>query len=192
MNSLIKQPAAKPDWDLLFQTALAQEGNFTTGQAADAGYSSQLLAKYLANGKVVRVMRGIYRLVHFPAGEFEQLTVLWLWSACSGIFSHMTALSLHELSDALPSGIEMTLPVSWKIRRIKIPDGLTLSFADLTQRDVTFVGPIPVTSIQRTLSDCMAAKIQPEFLADARTQALERGLLSHDDLPELNEYLDQY
>lgn len=52
---------------------LFQAGYFTTKQAADAGYSSQLLLKHLRAGRVARTLRGIYRLAHFPAGEHEEL-----------------------------------------------------------------------------------------------------------------------
>jgi predicted transcriptional regulator of viral defense system len=70
-------PASKPSWDLLFETASAQEGYFTTRQAAEAGYSSQLLLKHLRAGRVARAQRGIYRLVDFPAGEHEDLVTAW-------------------------------------------------------------------------------------------------------------------
>ena len=46
---------SKPDWDRLFETAGAQEGYFTTRQAAEAGYSPQLLLKHIRAGRVARV-----------------------------------------------------------------------------------------------------------------------------------------
>lgn len=55
---------------------------------------------YVHIGRVVRVRRGIYRLVHFPAGEHEELVAAWLWSEPAGVVSHQTALALHGLSDA--------------------------------------------------------------------------------------------
>jgi predicted transcriptional regulator of viral defense system len=69
----VHDKATKPDWDRLFEVASGQEGYFTTQQAAEAGYSSQLVLKHLHAGRVVRERRGIYRLVHFPAGEHEEL-----------------------------------------------------------------------------------------------------------------------
>ena len=108
-----------PDWESLFGVAQAQSGYFTTRQAATAGYSPQLLRRYLGNGKMARVRRGVYRLVHFPAGEHEDLVTLWLWSDQAGVFSHQTALALHDLSDALPSKVHMTIPKSWWRRRRK-------------------------------------------------------------------------
>src|SRR5947208_17160390 len=98
----------KPDWEGLYETALAQEGHFTTQQALDAGYSSQLLVKYLNSGKIIRVRRTVYRLKHFPPGQQEDLVALWLWSDRAGIFSHETALMLHELSDILPARAHLT------------------------------------------------------------------------------------
>jgi hypothetical protein len=89
----------KPNWDRLYETAGTQEGYFTTKQAADAGYSPQLLAKHLRARRIARAQRGIYRLVHFPAGDHEDLVIAWLWTERTGVISYQTALSLHELSE---------------------------------------------------------------------------------------------
>src|SRR6266404_5160662 len=97
-----------PSWDRLYAVSSAQDGHFTTRQAADAGYSSQLLLKHIRAGRVLRVRRGVYRLVHFPAGEREDLAVVWLWSDHTGVFSHQTALSLHGLSDVMPHRTHVT------------------------------------------------------------------------------------
>jgi predicted transcriptional regulator of viral defense system len=106
--------------------AVGQEGHFTTQQAAGAGYSPQLLQKYLRNGRVIRVRRGVYRIVHYPAGQHEDLVALWLWSGQPGVFSHETALMLHDLSDALPSKAHLTLPSDWRTRRLRVPKGVVL------------------------------------------------------------------
>ena len=55
----------------------------------------------------------MYRLVEFPTGEHEDLVIAWLWSDRAGVFSHDTALALHNLSDALPAHLHMTLPATW-------------------------------------------------------------------------------
>src|SRR6185312_13920789 len=107
---MVSHAAATPDWNRLYETAAAQAGHFTTKQAAEAGYSPQLLIHYLHAQRAVRVRRGIYRLVHFPAGEHEDLVVAWLWSELAGVVSHQSALALHGLSDALPAHIHLTLP----------------------------------------------------------------------------------
>ena len=168
----------KPDWDRLYETALAQEGHFTTQQALDAGYSSQLLVKYLNSGKIIRVRRTVYRLKHFPPGQQEDLVALWLWSDRAGVFSHETALMLHELSDVLPARAHLTVPAKWRRRRLQVPDGVVLHYADVPKRDRAWVGAVPVTSPARTLTDCAADYVSPDFLSSAISQALARGMVS--------------
>jgi predicted transcriptional regulator of viral defense system len=146
--------ATKPSWDRLFETASAQEGYFTTRQAAEAGYSSQLLLKHLRAGRVARAQRGIYRLVHYPVGEHEDLVTAWLWSERSGVISHQTALALHGLSDALPAQLHLTLPAAWHKRRFRVPAGVVLHHADVPREDRTWFGAVPATSAQRSLNDC--------------------------------------
>ena len=167
-----------PDWDRLYETALAQEGHFTTQQALDAGYSSQLLVKYLNSGKIIRVRRTVYRLKHFPPGQQEDLVALWLWSDRAGGFSHETALMLHELSDVLPARAHLTVPAKWRRRRLQVPDGVVLHYADVPKRDRAWVGTVPVTSPARTLADCAADYVSPDFLSSAISQALARGMVS--------------
>jgi predicted transcriptional regulator of viral defense system len=166
------------DWDALFAVAQVQAGYFTTAQAAAAGYSPQLLHKYLANGTVVRTRHGIYRLVHFPPGEHEDLVILWLWAEQAGVFSHGTALALHDLSDALPARVHMTVPASWRRRRLRVPPGLVLHCADVSDAERVWFSAIPVTAPGRTLRDCMEANVSPDLVRQAVLQARRRGLLS--------------
>ena len=179
----------RPDWDRLYETAGAQDGYFTTQQAADAGYSSQLMLKHIRAGRVARTRRGIYRLVHFPAGDHEGLAVLWLWSERAGVFSHQTALLLHGLSDVLPGQIHLTLPAEWRHRRFRVPQGVVLHHAEIRPEDRVWFGPVPVTSPRRALSDCASEPVSPELLRQAARQALRRGLLVRDDLAEVEKAL---
>jgi predicted transcriptional regulator of viral defense system len=173
---------AAPSWDRLFEFAVAQEGHFTTKQASEAGYSSQLLLKYLKNGRVTRVRRGVYRIVHFPASEHEDLATLWLWSEKEGVFSHETALMLHNLSDALPRKVNLTLPTDWAKRRLRVPKGVLLHHGDVPKRAQVEVGAVPVTNVLRTLLDCVDAHVSPELVLAAVRQARARGLIDKEDV----------
>ena len=186
---MARRHSRKPDWNRLYETASAQEGHFTTRQAAEAGYSSQLLLKHINAGRVTRVRRGIYRLIHFPAGEHEELAVVWLWSERAGIFSHQTALALHGLSDVLPGQLHLTLPTRWRHRRFRVPRRLVLHHADVSSKERTWFGPIPVTSPARTLSDCARERLSPELLRQATQQALRRGLVVESDLLDVERSL---
>jgi predicted transcriptional regulator of viral defense system len=176
---------AAPSWDALFEVASGQEGLFTTVQAADAGYSPQLLQKHLQAGRIQRVRRGVYRLVHFPPGDHEELAAVWLWSARAGVFSHETALFLHGLSDVLPARVHLTLPASWRARRLRVPRGVVLHHADVPKDERSWVGPVPVTAPRRTLADCIAAGVAPDLVEQAIEQAATRGVVPRAAVAEL-------
>jgi predicted transcriptional regulator of viral defense system len=188
----MNKTTTSPDWNHLFEIAVAQEGYFTTQQAADAGYSPQLLAHHLGAGRMIRARRNIYRLVHFPAGEHEDLTEIWLWSEQAGVFSHQSALALHDLSDILPAQVHLTLPNEWRKRRLRVPEGVVLHYGSIPENERRWFGPVPATAPLRTLNDCAAVNLSPELLRGAALDALERGLVIRDDLQIVQEALSPF
>lgn len=186
------QERREPRWNRLYETATAQEGHFTTAQAADAGYSPQLLAKYLKNNRVVRLRRGIYRLVHFPPGDHEDLVVIWLWSDRVGVFSHETALALHHLSDVLPAKVHLTVPNDWRSRRLRVPSGTLLHFADLTADDRAWAEAVVVTSPARTVVDCADAHVSPEIVGQAVAEGVHRGIFTKAMVEPAVDYLQSF
>jgi predicted transcriptional regulator of viral defense system len=185
-------PASTPSWDRLFESASAQEGYFTTRQAAEAGYSSQLLLKHLRAGRVARAHRGIYRLVHYPAGEHEELVTAWLWSERAGVISHQTALALHGLSDALPAQLHLTLPAAWRKRRFRVPADVVLHHADVSPVDRTWFGAVPTTTALRSLNDCARVGMSPDLLRQAAQQAVRRGLVARTELGDVEKALTPF
>jgi predicted transcriptional regulator of viral defense system len=171
----------RPDWNRLFETAAGQEGHFSTEQAAIADFSPHLLIHHVKAGKLLRVRRGVYRLVQYPAGDHEELVAIWLWSDRAGVFSHHTALSLHGLSDVLPARVHLILPLVWRRRRLRVPAGVDLHFADLGDADRTWFGSVPATSVQRTLADGIAAHLPDDIMRQAIDQAFARGMIGEED-----------
>jgi predicted transcriptional regulator of viral defense system len=183
---------ARPDWNRLFEIAAGQEGYFTTQQAAEAGYSPQLLVHYVHTGRATRSRRKIYRLVHFPAGEHEDLIPVWLWSDRAGVVSHQTAMALLGLSDVLPAHVHLTLPNDWKRRRLRVPDDVVLHFADVPHDDRTWFGAVPTTNARRSLNDCADQGMSPELLRQAALQALRRGLVMRPELGPVDRVLTPF
>jgi predicted transcriptional regulator of viral defense system len=168
-----------PSRDALFEAASPQGGYFTLAQARDAGISPQLLQYYLRSTRIERAGRGIFRLHHFPAtSEHEDLVPLWLWSERLGVFSHATALMLHELSDALPAKHHMTLPGASESRRLRTPAGLVLHFADLRPAERAWMGPVPVTTPLRTIEDATAGALDKAWIEQASREGARRGLFT--------------
>jgi predicted transcriptional regulator of viral defense system len=185
-------PTRRPGSGRLYETVAAQEGLFTTKQAAQAGCSPQLLAHYLKTNKAVRVGRGIYRLVQFPPGEHEDLVAAWLWSELAGVVSHESALALHGLSDVLPSRLHLTLPAAWRRRRFRVPEDIVLHHGDVAPEERSWFGPLPATGVGRTLNDCAKAGLSPELLGQAAEQALRRGLVTKAEIAEVEAELKPF
>lgn len=178
-----------PSWDLLYAVASAQAAHFTTEQARAVGYSPQLLRKHVLARRVAHVSRSVYRLVHYPPCDHEELAVVWLWSARHGVFSHETALALHTLSDVLPARIHLSVPVAWSTRRLRVPTGVILHHADVPTHDRSWFGAVPATSASRTLDDCATSNLAPDTLRRAAHEAIARGLVARDQLGKIRRSL---
>lgn len=172
----------EPHWTNLYALAATQDGHFTTAQAGEAGYSRPLLAHHVKAGRFLRIQRGIYRLRDFPSTDHEDFVVAWLWSDRQGVISHETALLLHGLSDVLPARVDLTVPVSWSARRLKVPALVRLHHADVSEADRAWSGPVPVTTPLQTVVDCIEDHVQPDLVAQAVQDGLRRGLFTEREL----------
>jgi len=166
----------------LYQSAQSQGGFFTTRQARDAGYEDNGHPYHVRSGNWIREVRGVYRLAQFPLPTRPDLMLWQLWSRNrrnepQGVFSHATALTLHELSDAMPAQLDMTVPPGFQ-RMATIPDVLRLHRARLGERDVETIDGVRVTTPLRTLIDVIVDEaIGPDLMVQAVDEAIRRGLM---------------
>jgi predicted transcriptional regulator of viral defense system len=163
----------------LYQIASAQGGYFTAGQALQAGYAYSQQHFHAARGNWLQIDRGLFRLHDYPPGEREDLIRWSLWSrnqrgVPQAVISHDTALTVHELSDVMPSRVHLTVPPGF---RKKIPPGCVLHKANLASGDVELRDGYQVTTPLRTLLDVALSPLSQEHLNAAVSDALERGLV---------------
>lgn len=168
----------RPDWDRLYEQASSQAGYFTAQDASEAGFSLPLLQHHLGAGRVERAQRGVFRIVNFPATAEEGLVPTWLWSKREGIFSHETALALHQLSDALPKKVHITVPSAWRKRRLQVGRNVVLSYGDLDDDEREWRGPIPVTTPIRTIVDCSLNAVPKDLVEQAVREGVRRRLFT--------------
>jgi predicted transcriptional regulator of viral defense system len=173
-----------PDWNRLYELASGQAGYFTSKEAGEAGFSLPLLQHHLDAGRVERSQRGVFRLVNFPPTDEEGLVPTWLWSRREGTFSHETALALHQLSDALPAKLHVTVPTAWKKRRVQIPRNVVLHLADLGDDEREWKGPIQVTKPLRTVADCSLDAVAKDLVEQAVRQGVRRRLFTRQSLKQ--------
>ena len=181
---------AKTVSDALFEIAEGQQGYFTAKQAADAGYQLGSQAHHTKSGNWVRVERGIYRLARFPQSAEEQLVIYSLWSRNragepEGVYSHQTALSIHELSDVNPAKLHMTVPTAFR-RNAKTPKILVLHRANLDGKDIEQRQGFAVTRPLRSIADLAAAEsVSRDIVEQALAEARQRGQIPVREVAEL-------
>ena len=167
----------------LFSVAEEQQGYFTSRQATEVGYLLGSQAHHVKVGNWMRVARGVYRLARFPQSDEEQLVVFSLWSrnragAPEGVYSHQTALSIHELSDLNPAKLHMTVPPTFR-RSAKIPVILVVHYATLDSKDVEQRQGFRVTRPLRTVVDLvMSEQVSRDMVAQALAEGRNRGLVT--------------
>ena len=167
----------------LYQLAESQSGYFTTKQASALGYASNKRIYHLRAGNWIREHRGIYRLSRFPEPDRPDLILWMLWSRDrsdqpTGVYSHQTALSLHDLTDANPARLDLTVPVSFR-RGTPIPKVLRLHRGDVPPDDRETVYGVPVTNAIRTIVDVWKEESLPRpDLQKAFREAVKRGAIT--------------
>ena len=173
----------------LFEIAEAQQGYFTAKQAVTAGYLLGSQAHHVKSGNWVRVERGVYRLARFPQSPEEQLVIYSLWTRNragkpEGVFSHQTALSIHELSDVNSAKLHMIVPPTFR-RSAKVPKLLVLHYASLDEKDIEQRQGFGVTRPMRAIADLAASEsVSHDILEQALNDARQRGLITVREISE--------
>ncbi len=168
----------QPDYNLLYETAESQAGYFTAAQARKHGFSWERLSDNVKRGRFLRIVRGVYRLTHFPSSDHEDLFVAWLRTGPHSSISHESALTIYDLSDVLPGEIHVIIPRTASRRR----SDLHLHTNHLRPEDVTKRQGLPVTTVARTIADVAIAGLAREHVIQAIEEALNRGLTTAEDL----------
>ncbi len=176
----------------LFEIAQSQQGYFTTKQARACGYVSNNHPYHVRTGEWVRERRGIYRLTRFPRSPEGQYVQWSLWSRGRddkplGVYSHQTALSLHELSDLMPRRLHLTVPLSFR-RSAKIPDVIVLHKAKLLPGDVEEREGFRIVTPIRAIVQLLTQETEDRGrLRSALREALDRGLVTRSQIEKSRE-----
>jgi predicted transcriptional regulator of viral defense system len=155
----------------LAAVAAEQSGHFTAAQALSVGYSYQAQKFHVDRGNWLRVDRGLFRLPEWPVGEHDDLVRWSLWSRHQAVVSHETALAVHELGDANPAVVHLTVPPSFRSRA---PEGIHLHRAELPEGDIWPYEGFRITTPLRTLLDIAAGTLDLDQFVDAVQRTCER------------------
>jgi predicted transcriptional regulator of viral defense system len=166
-----------PDLIMLFQVASGQMGYFTSAQAQETGVSRSLLHHHTKSGRFERVHRGVYRFRDFPSTPREEVAAAWLAvGKDTSVISHESALDLLDLTDIIPSRIDVTIPRSR--RYLRAPEDVTLhtTTRPISPHGTTVREGIRITNATRTIVDVAESGLSEEHVQRAVDEALHLGL----------------
>jgi predicted transcriptional regulator of viral defense system len=153
---------------------MRQSGYFTAGQALGVGYSYQAQKHHVDHGNWTRVDRGLFRLPGWPVRPDDTFVLWTLWSRDRAVVSHESALTVHDLGDANPSLVHLTVPPGFRARH----PAVRLHLAALPAMDAEDREGYRVTTAERTLLDVAGGDTSQEQLDVALSEALAEGLVS--------------
>lgn len=102
-------------WERIKTLADSGDGFLRTSQVECAGISRPMLKKYVDDGKLLRMRKGIYLLADGTADEYALLQA----QSTKAVFSHGTALYLWGMSDRTPHFIDVTIPHGTNMTTVK-------------------------------------------------------------------------
>jgi len=184
-----------PDHDHLFAIAESQDGYFTMAQALEAGFARSTHSYHVKEGNWLREHRGIYRLRQYPQAENGQLVLWSLWSRDrqgepQGVYSHTTALSLRDLSDANPSKLHMIVPPGFR-RNSEVPAVLVLHKSKLAPHEVIREHGYAITTVMRAIHDsAVSGDADMDMLRQAVGEGLRRGLITRTEVKQARSRVD--
>lgn len=181
--------------DELFALAEEQDGLFTSKEARSLGIQDSVLVRLRQRGRLERMSRGVYRIAHYPAERLAQYREAILWVQASNgperiALSHETALLLYGISDVNPSRVNLTVPVSARLRRA-CPKWIAIHRADLWPEDIGLHEGMPVTTIERSILDVLAMTRRTDIARQAITDALRKSLLTSAQAGDLRKRINR-
>jgi predicted transcriptional regulator of viral defense system len=140
-------------------------GTITTTEAGEAGISRESLRQLAQKGLLERVAQGVYIS---PEAFLDAMYVLQK-RLSRVIYSHETALFLHDLTDRDPIHYAVTVPSNYEAKRLK-NENVHVFYI---QRDLHRIGAVPMQTLfgntviayglERTICDCIRSRKQMDI-----------------------------
>lgn len=176
----------------LNELASDQAGLVTAAQASSAGVDHLTQYRLVEAGFLERVGRGVYQVGGAQSPDYLGIRVAWLrldprtpaWKrkglgVSDGVVSHRSATVIHGLGDIPAHDVELSVP---RRRTTREPGVRLLTRSDLTERDVSFVSGLPVTTPERTILDLLHDHADGGHVGRVIADADRRDLVDIDKL----------
>lgn len=159
---------------------MQKEGTVTTAEANKIGISNERLRLLVKSGELERAAFGVYVL---PDEFIDKMYIAQL-KRPKIIYSHETALFLHDLTDRDPISYAVTVPAGYNIAQLR-KEGFTvysikreLHDLGVTKLSTMFGYIVIVYGLERTICDCLRSRNRMDI--SVVTDAVKRYVLRKD------------
>jgi predicted transcriptional regulator of viral defense system len=149
----------------------SQRGTLFTSDLAKFNIPRTYLVILEQKGEIKRVSRGVYQAPNSLEDEWFSFQAIY----SSSIYSHETALYLHDLTDRTPLRYSISVPVGYHTKSLN-KSGHKIFYVNRKLFDLGVItlksphgNPIRATNMERTICDVVRSKnqIDTQFLYDA-------------------------
>ncbi len=159
------------DIDKLKELSNDNRSVITTALARDIGISKERIRMLAIEGLLERVGHGVYIL---PDSFYDKMYISQLMRPKT-IYSHETALFLHELSDRDPTQYSVTVPTGYNTKSLIQNNFKVYSIKKelynigIDTAETSFGNKVTVYSVERTICDCIRSRsrIDPAIVSNA-------------------------
>lgn len=175
--------------------ASSQWGMFTSAQARALGVRGTQVSRMADSGTVELMRRGVYRYTVGEETSHSYAKAAWLAAypiptaaerlkmrPFDAVVAGRTAAALHGIGDLHEDPYTFIV----RVRRQTSVADLEFHTWPLDERDVTFVEGLPVTTMERTISDLVRDRQDPDHVRQAVADTIAKGI----DLVRLEALLD--
>lgn len=176
-------------YNRLAEIAAERYGYVTTADAEALGLDPHRLFEMARRGQLDHPTTAVYRVPLIPVTPLDSYMQATLWPRnVDAVISHVSALSLYELSDVNPAKIHITVPRAHRPRR-EVPALYVLHREDLEAGDLTTYEGIPIVTAAKAIRQAHAAHLGPALIRAAIEDGRQRGLLKRAEAAGLHEEL---
>ena len=159
---------------------MQKEGTVTTAEANKIGISNERLRLLVKSGELERAAFGVYVL---PDEFIDKMYIAQL-KRPKIIYSHETALFLHDLTDRDPISYAVTVPAGYNIAQLRKERFTVYSIKrelhdlGVTKLSTMFGYIVIVYGLERTICDCLRSRNRMDI--SVVTDAVKRYVLRKD------------
>jgi predicted transcriptional regulator of viral defense system len=176
LSKMAQKKGKKSDRFQMAVSIFKQKGGvLKTSEILKAGIHPSTLYSLFKNGKLERISRGVYRLIHSPPLSNPDL-ILVAKRIPKGVICLLSSLSFHDITTHIPHEIHIALSFGAEEPRLEYPPIRTFRFSNRAFTEGIQIHRIDRTKIQvyspeKTLADCF--KFRNTIGLDTAIEALK-------------------